>query len=126
MMQRSALLNSDRVHPLAYPTQDGHWGSLGGLVVGCHAGGLASILCSCASDIRWMETGRILQGLTVVLKASRQARVAHSRHSVLPVPVGLSSRALERCRADQRVKHAAAGGFGSALWQISLLPCRQI
>lgn len=37
--------------------------------------------------------------LTLFIKACRHARVAHSRHSVFPVPVGLSSNAFSDCRA---------------------------
>jgi hypothetical protein len=44
------------------------------------------------------------QPLTRFMKASRQASVAHSRQSVLPVPVGLSSSAFSDCKA------AAAAG----------------
>ena len=35
--------------------------------------------------------------LTRCMKAALQASVAHSRHSVLPVPVGLSSKAFSDC-----------------------------
>jgi hypothetical protein len=46
---------------------------------------------------------------TLRAHASRHASVAHSRHSVLPVPVGLSSSAFSSCSRWQRVEGDARG-----------------
>lgn len=54
-----------------------------------------------SSSQRTEEQGRLCDAVLTCglgLMLSRQASVAHRRHSVLPVPVGLSSRALLLCR----------------------------
>jgi hypothetical protein len=54
---------------------------------------------------------------TRFINACRHARVAHSRHSVFPVPVGLSSNAFSDCRATA---HAHAHTYQT---NGSWLPC---
>jgi hypothetical protein len=54
---------------------------------------------------------------TRFMKACRHARVAHSRHSVFPVPVGLSNKAFSDCRTTVQAHVSDA-------WQLAILPIR--
>jgi hypothetical protein len=87
---------------------------------GYQAGSLALLAVSTRDDacMRPQLSMRLQQlppALTLFMNACRQASVAHSRHSVLPVPVGLSSSAFSDCRTAAGMSIAGQRSVGSVL-----------